>query len=90
MKTVAQEMVIENEMGLHARSAAKIVQLSEKFESQILLHRDGNIADGKSILDILTLACPKGSVIRVEAKGPDAEQAIQEIAGLIHRRFEEE
>jgi phosphocarrier protein len=90
MKTVGQEMVIQNEMGLHARSAAKIVQVSEKFESQIRLHRDGNAADGKSILDILTLACPKGSVIRVEATGPDAEQAIQEIASLISSGFEEE
>jgi len=89
METVGREMVIENEMGLHARSAAKIVQVSEKFESQISLYRDGNVADGKSILDILTLACPKGSVIRVEATGPDAEQAIREIAGLILRGFEE-
>ena len=90
MKTVGQEVVIHNEMGLHARSAGKIVKISEKFESQIRLCRDGNVADGKSILDILTLACPKGSVIRLEATGPDAEQAIREIAGLISRGFEEE
>ena len=90
MKTVGQEVVIHNEMGLHARSAGKIVKISEKFESQIRLCRDGNVADGKSILDILTLACPKGSVIRLEATGPDAEQAIREIAGLISRGFEED
>ena len=90
MKTVGQEVVIRNEMGLHARSAGKIVKISEKFESQIRLCRDGNVADGKSILDILTLACPKGSVIRLEATGPDAELAIREIAGLISRGFEEE
>ncbi|MBI4773567.1 MAG: HPr family phosphocarrier protein [Deltaproteobacteria bacterium] len=89
METIGREVVIENEMGLHARSAAKIVQISERFDSQISLCRDGNVADGKSILDILTLACPKGSVIRVEATGPDAEQAIREITGLILRGFEE-
>jgi len=89
METIGREVIIQNEMGLHARSAAKIVQTSEKFESKISLCRDGEVADGKSILDILTLACPKGSVIRVEASGPDAEEAIQEITGLILRGFEE-
>jgi phosphocarrier protein HPr len=63
MKEV-KTFVLKNELGLHARAAAMMVNVTSKYKSKILFERDGNEINGKSILGILTLACPKGSSIR--------------------------
>ncbi len=89
MEMASAEFMITNDFGLHARSAAKIVQAAGEFQAEVYLSRDGARADGKSILDILTLACPKGSVIQVEAVGPDAAQAVETIGLLIRNGFGE-
>ncbi len=90
METLTKDFSIVNKLGLHARSAAKLVQLSEQFDATIRLFRDRDEADGKSILDILTLACPRGSRIRVEVSGPDASIALKEIGDLIQSGFGED
>lgn len=78
-----REIVIGHRMGLHARAAAKLVQLSSKFQSQIVLYRRdaGNSveADGRSILSILLLAAAYGSKVSVRADGVDEDQAIDSI-----------
>ena len=78
-----REIVIGHRMGLHARAAAKLVQLSSKFQSQIVLYRRdaGNSveADGRSILSILLLSAAYGSKVSVRADGVDEDQAIDSI-----------
>ena len=80
---------IINELGLHARAAALMVQVTNKYKSKISLEKDGVEVNGKSILGILTLACPKGSTISVRADGIDAEEALQDIGKLIDNKFGE-
>lgn len=82
--------VLKNELGLHARAAAMIVNMTTKYKSKILFERDGNEISGKSILGILTLACPKGCSIMVTAEGEDARDAIEELETLIDDKFGED
>lgn len=81
---------IKNKLGLHARAAAMLVQVSNKFKAKIFLEKDGMQVNGKSILGILTLACPKGSSLVVSAEGTDEDKALEEIGRLIENKFGED
>lgn len=81
---------IKNQLGLHARAAAKLVQLSQPFNSNLIIRFDGQEVDGKSILNILTLACPVGSEIAVKAEGPEADSLLDALEKLIEDKFGEE
>ena len=81
---------IKNQLGLHGPAAAKWVQLGNHFESSLSIRYDGQEMDGKSILDLLTLACPMGSDIMVRAEGSDAEKLLEAMQRLIDDKFGEE
>lgn len=89
MKRV-KTFTLKNKLGLHARAAAKIVDVLGRHDANVLLAKDGEQIDGKSILEILTLACPMGSQISVEADGVDADGVMREIEELIEDKFGEE
>ena len=80
---------IDNDLGLHARSAARIVKLSEQFNARVYLRKGNREVDGSSILAILTLACPKGTNIQVRTVGEDSEPLMAELSALFTRKFEE-
>jgi phosphocarrier protein HPr len=84
------DLVIKNKLGLHARAAAKVVQLSNSFSSNLTIQFNGQEVDGKSILSILTLACPQGSIISLRADGPDADKLLEAMERLIDDKFGEE
>ncbi len=86
----AKAFTISNKLGLHARAAAMLVQIANKFKAKIILERDGKQVNGKSILGILTLACPKGSSLVVRAEGIDEDKALEEIGRLIENKFGED
>ncbi len=86
----AKTFTITNKLGLHARAAAMLVQISNKYKARIFLERDGKQVNGKSILGILTLACPKGSTLIVRAEGTDEDKALEEIGRLIENKFGED
>ena len=81
--------VLRKKLGLHARAAALLVQTANRFSAQITLSKDGQTADGRSIMGVLTLAATQGSKIQVEAVGDDAEQAVKAIERLVDKRFNE-
>lgn len=81
---------IVNELGLHARAAARFVELANRFQSKVELQRDGETVDGKSILGILTLAAPRGTKLVLLTDGPDEGEAMDALAALIMDRFGEE
>jgi len=85
-----ETFVIRNKLGLHARAAAKLVQVAGQYKAKIQLERDGHQVNGKSILGILTLACPRGSRITIRAEGTDAEAAVRDIGRLIQNKFGED
>ena len=80
---------IQNELGLHARAAGKIVELGNQFGSQLFLKKDGNEVDGASILSILTLSCPKGTEIQVRILGEDSEAFMEKLSDLFEQKFGE-
>lgn len=89
-QVVRRSFTIANKLGLHARAAAKLVQLTNQFQSRIRLLKNGQEADAKSILGILTLSCPQGTQIEVHAEGNDAAEAVKAMAFLIDNKFGEE
>jgi len=89
MKEV-KTFVLKNQLGLHARAAAMMVNVSSKYKAKIYFEREGKEINGKSILGILTLACPRGSSITISAEGDDARDAIDELGSLIESKFGEE
>jgi phosphocarrier protein HPr len=89
MVKVLKKIEIKNKLGLHARAAALLVQTANRFSAQISLSKDGQTADGRSIMGVLTLAATQGSKIQVEAIGEDAEQAVRAIEKLVEKRFNE-
>jgi len=83
------KVVVSNELGLHARAAARFVQESCKFKSQVWLKKGSNRVNGKSIMGILTLAAAKGEEVEIEVDGQDEEQALEILSTLVNAGFEE-
>ena len=88
MKTASVQIV--NKLGMHARASAKFVTLAAQFRSDVTLGRNGQNANGKSIMGIMMLAAGKGSQVELTVNGDDEEQALQALMGLIDNRFGEE
>ena len=80
---------IINKLGLHARASSKLVQVTNKFESEIFINCNGIKANAKSILGILSLAASCGTTIEVEAIGSDCKEAMNSIKKVIEDKFGE-
>jgi phosphocarrier protein len=80
---------IQNELGLHARAATKLVQLASKFPCDLTLTKDGHEVNGKSIMGVLMLVASKGTTITIKANGERAEEAITAIVALVDDKFGE-
>ena len=78
---------IVNSYGLHMRPADKFVRLANSFQAEVRVDYEGTVANGKSILDMTSLAAECGRFIDLEARGPDAEQALQALAELVAAGF---
>ena len=89
MMSVERSVRIANRNGLHARPAAEIVKCAAKFKSDITLARDDLEVNGKSIMGVMMLAAEFGATLRLRANGPDADQAVEALAGLIAGKFGE-
>ena len=89
---IEKVVVIENELGLHARAAAKLVRLACRFEADIKLSRaeTNQQIDGKSILGVLLLAASKGTSLRITFEGVDEEEAAESVIELIRSKFGEQ
>jgi phosphocarrier protein len=82
-------IVILNALGLHLRPAEQFVRMAGRFASEIRVYRDGLGVDGKSILDLMTLAAGCNTQLELEACGPDAEVALGALAELVAASFHE-
>jgi phosphocarrier protein HPr len=85
-----KKIIINNKLGLHARAAAKIVTLTNKYDSIIEIIKDDKCADAKSIMKILMLSAPKGTEVKITASGKDESIAIKNLESLIKDKFHEE
>ena len=83
MTTVVRQATVAIADGIHARPSHAIVSLAVDFEASVRLHFDGRVADTKSILSVMTLGAPFGSMIELRGEGVYAEQAVDAMANLI-------
>ncbi|MCP4681508.1 MAG: HPr family phosphocarrier protein [Desulfobacterales bacterium] len=81
---------VRNKFGLHARSAAKIVRLTNRYSARLFLKKAEHEVDGSNILSILTLSCPKGTEIQARIIGDDSEAFMEELGELFKQKFGEE
>ncbi len=80
---------IVNKNGLHARPAAEMVKAAARFKSDITISRDDLEVNGKSIMGVMMLAAEFGATITLRASGPDEDDAVEALAGLVSSRFGE-
>ena len=85
----SRDVTITNRLGLHARAAAKFVQLASRFHAQIKVSHGGRIMDGKSIMGILLLAAAHGTTITIASDGPDEQEALVALCELVQSGFGE-
>jgi len=81
---------VQNKMGIHARPAAMIVRITNKYKAEVFVEKDEEQVNGKSIMGLMMLAAGPGSRLRVRAAGTDAAQALGEIEALLKRKFDED
>lgn len=86
----AAQVTLINRLGLHARAAAKLVNLAKIYSSRVSLAKDGNTVDGKSIMNVLLLAAPVDTVLELVVEGEDEQEAFDAIVALIEDRFGED
>jgi phosphocarrier protein len=84
-----REIEIVNKLGLHARASAKLTQMASQFTAEVWISREGRKVNAKSIMGVMMLAAAKGSLVAIETDGPDEEQAMSALVGLISDRFGE-
>jgi phosphocarrier protein HPr len=86
----SQEVTVVNQLGMHARAAAKFVHLATRFQAKVRVARDRREMDGKSIMGILLLAAARGSHITISADGSDERDAVDALVALVASGFGED
>lgn len=89
-KEVTRDLVVSNKLGVHARPAAMFVKVANRFQCEIMVEKDGEMVNGKSIMGLMMLAAGPGSKLHVRASGPDASEAVAELELLLKRKFDED
>lgn len=86
---VSKEVTILNATGLHARPASMFVQTAGKFKSDVNVIKDGNTINAKSIMGIMAAGISQGTVVDIQANGPDEQEAVDVLVQLINDKFGE-
>ena len=87
---VSRDLEIKNRLGLHARAAAQLVQTASQYDAEIMVGKEGQAVNGKSIIGLMMLAAAQGTVIQVSATGPQATETLTAIERLVDAKFNEE
>jgi phosphocarrier protein len=90
--TASRQVVVSNEQGLHARPAMEFVQTANGFAASVRVEKKGEdpaVVDGKSIMEMMTLAAVQGTLLQIIADGDDAAAAVEKLAALFDRKFGE-
>ena len=85
----SRSVTVVNQLGLHARAAARFVNLATRYKSHVRVGRDTRTMDGKSIMGILLLAAARGSTITISADGADEQVAVEALVDLVQSGFGE-
>ena len=87
--SVEGEYEIINVLGLHARAAAQLVKIANRYKSDVLVVCEGQVVNGKSIMGVLMLAAAQGMRVKIQCKGEDAQACLTDLAKLITNKFGE-
>jgi phosphocarrier protein HPr len=87
---MSRTVTVVNQLGIHARAAAKFVHLATRFQSHVRVARETREMDGKSIMGILLLAAARGSIIVISAEGADEAVAVEALSALVESGFGED
>ena len=88
--TLSRIFTIKNQFGLHARPSALFVKMASRYESDVMVEKDGNTVSGKSIMGLMTLEAGLGSKMKVTATGTDAGTVLDELEQLLENKFYED
>jgi phosphocarrier protein len=86
---LVQSVVIRNKRGLHARAAAKLVTLAERFSASVEVGREQQFVSAQSIMGLMMLGAAQGCTIEITAEGWDAKEALEAIVALVESGFNE-
>ena len=89
VQPLVKELVVQNKMGIHARPAAMIVRITNKFKADVFVEKDDEQVNGKSIMGLMMLAAGKGSKVKFIVTGDDAAAMVAELEVLFARKFDE-
>ena len=89
VQPLTKELVVQNKMGIHARPAAMIVRITNKFKADVFGEKEEEQVNGKSIMGLMMLAAGKGSKVKFLASGDDAAAMLNELEQLFARKFDE-
>ena len=83
-----REFTLKNRYGMHVRPAGLFAKVAARYDADVQVEKDGNVISGKSIMALMTLEAVCGSVLKVTATGPQAKEVLDELEGLIDRKFD--
>jgi phosphocarrier protein len=86
----SRTVTVVNQLGMHARAAAKFVHLATRFQSRVVVSRQGREMDGKSIMGLLLLAAARGTMLTITADGTDEDAAVNALTDLVAGGFGED
>ena len=85
---IVREFTLLNKYGMHVRPAGLFAKTASRFDADVEVEKDGNVGSGKSIMALMTLEASCGTVRKVTASGPQAEEVLEELEALITRKFD--
>jgi phosphocarrier protein HPr len=88
--SMTRELTVVNKLGIHARPAAMFVKTANRFACDVIVEKDGEKVNGKSIMGLMMLAAGPGSKLKVFCDGRDASKAMEELEELLKRKFDED
>ena len=85
---ITRELTLKNRYGMHVRPAGLFAKTASKYDAEVEVEKDGNVVSGKSIMALMTLEAVCGSVLKISASGPQAREALEDLAALVERKFD--
>jgi len=87
-EVLTREMKLLNRYGMHVRPAGLFAKVASRYDADVTVEKDGSVVSGKSIMALMTLEAVCGTVLKVNASGPQAKEVLDELSGLVERKFD--
>ena len=88
MNKETRELKLINKYGLHVRPAGLFAKIASRYDAEVTVEKDGNVVSGKSIMALMTLEAVNGTVLKVTAEGTQAREVLDDLEGLVNRKFD--